>query len=271
MTGVLTVYGWELRKLAAQMRSRVIVAVCLIGPFIFDVALGFQDRLPKDQVFGRYLHDSGFATPLLILGFASVWLFPLITAIVAGDMFASEDHYGTLKTILTRSRSRAEIFAGKTLASLTFGLSAVCLLAVSSVVAGAVLVGTDPLVGLSGVVIAPHDAVRIIFESWANALLPVTGFTALAIMLSVLTRNSAIGVVGPVVIAMLMQMYSFLNGADPVRHLMLVNPFNAWHGLLHSPAYHTQIVQSALVSAAYTIAALAVAYSSFRRRDVAGG
>ena len=44
-------------------------------------------------------------------------MFPLITALVAGDIVASEDHNGTLKTILTRSLERSQIFTGKTLAA----------------------------------------------------------------------------------------------------------------------------------------------------------
>ena len=48
----------------------------------------------------------------------SIWAFPLLTALVAGDIVASESQNGTLKTILTRSRNRGEIYAGKVLASL---------------------------------------------------------------------------------------------------------------------------------------------------------
>ena len=52
----------------------------------------------------------------MLLLFGSVWMFPLITALVAGDIVAAEDHNGTLKTILTRSLERGQIFAGKALA-----------------------------------------------------------------------------------------------------------------------------------------------------------
>ena len=45
---------------------------------------------PNDVPFGRYVRDSGLATPLVLLLFGSIWLFPLITALVAGDIVASE-------------------------------------------------------------------------------------------------------------------------------------------------------------------------------------
>ena len=53
----------------------------------------------------------------MLLLFGSIWMFPLITALVAGDIVAAEDHNGTLKTILTRSVERGQIFAGKALAA----------------------------------------------------------------------------------------------------------------------------------------------------------
>ena len=52
---------------------------------------------------------------LLVLGFATQWLLPLLTAIVAGDIFASEDQHGTWKTVLTRSASRSQLFWAKML------------------------------------------------------------------------------------------------------------------------------------------------------------
>ena len=45
---------------------------------------------------------------------------------MAGDIFSSEDHFGTWKTVLTRSRGRGELFAGKVLAALTFALALGC-------------------------------------------------------------------------------------------------------------------------------------------------
>ena len=59
------------------------------------------------------MRESGLAIPLVGLFFGSIWFFPLITSLVAGDIVAAEDGNGTLKTILTRSVERWQIFAGK--------------------------------------------------------------------------------------------------------------------------------------------------------------
>jgi ABC-2 type transport system permease protein len=115
-------------KLAAQRRARITLALCLIAPIIIVLALKGQTPPPKDSLFGRHIHDSGYAMPLLMLGFAGQWVLPLLTALVAGDIFASEDHHGTWKTVLTRSASRTQLFWAKTITAMSFAVAVPLLL-----------------------------------------------------------------------------------------------------------------------------------------------
>jgi ABC-2 type transport system permease protein len=78
---------------------------------------------------------------LIVLGFAGLWAVPVLASLAGGDLFSAEDRYGTWAAILTRSRSRAELFAGKTLAASSFSLAAVIVLAASSVAAGTLVIG----------------------------------------------------------------------------------------------------------------------------------
>ena len=117
-----------------------------------------QASVPSDTLFGRAVTESGFAVPLVVLGFAALWAFPVLTSVVGGDLFSAEDRYGTWSTLLTRSRSRAEIFAGKVVTALGFSVLAVSVLATSSVAAGVSIVGRQPLINLSGVLMPPAAA-----------------------------------------------------------------------------------------------------------------
>src|SRR6516165_899047 len=126
--GVLTVYRWELTKLRYQKRTYLGLGAAAIVPILFVVALHFRhDRHGGDFAFSSYLTRSGLAVPLVLMLFGAVWMFPLITALVAGDIFASEDHNGTLKTIFTRSLERWQIFGGKTFAAATYAVFAILL------------------------------------------------------------------------------------------------------------------------------------------------
>ncbi len=243
----------------------------LVAPVIVTIVVKGQQRPPKDTLFGRHVHDSGFGMALFALAFATQWVLPFLTAIVAGDIFASEDHLGTWKTVLTRSVSRAQVFVAKCVTACLFATTVLVVLAASTIASGVLLVGHQPLTGLSGQLIPATTALWLVGASWATVLPPLIAFTAIAIVLSVLSRNPAVGIVGAIVLGLASQMISWLGGIDPVRRLLPSTPFEAWHGLLTQQRFTGLVTQGLWVSAAWTAACLAAAYLSFRRRDITGG
>src|SRR5262245_12283720 len=104
--GVFAVMGVERSKLAAQVKVHVLLAICVIAPLAFAISMRVQSSLPTDTLFGRAANESGFAASLVLLGFAGLWVFPVLTGVVGGDLFSAEDRYGTWATVLTRSRNR---------------------------------------------------------------------------------------------------------------------------------------------------------------------
>src|SRR5262245_66044709 len=94
------VAGAEWSKIAAQAKVRLVLAACLAGPFGFAAAMRLQSSVPADTLFGRAVMESGFAIPLVVLGFAGLWAFPAMTSVVGGDLFSAEDRYGTWAAVL---------------------------------------------------------------------------------------------------------------------------------------------------------------------------
>ncbi len=268
--GALRVAGVECTKLGAQTRVRLIAASCLVGPLAFAWAMRAQSSVPEDTLFGRGVKESGFATPLVVLGFAALWAFPVLASVVGGDVFSAEDRHKTWATVLTRSRSRGEVFAGKTLTALAFAVLALACLAASSVAAGVLVIGAQPLVDLSGVLLTPGGALARVLLAWATVLPPVLGFSALAILVSVATRSSAAGIGLPVVAGLLMQLYSYVDGPVIVRQLLITTAFDAWHGLLAEHPYYRPLVYGTAVSCGYLAICLVVAYRLLDSRDVGG-
>jgi ABC-2 type transport system permease protein len=268
-----TVYAWELRKLRFQKRTYLGLGAAVLVPIIFVVATSVQGRQggPEDVAFGRYIHDSGLAIPLVLLLFGAVWMYPLITALVAGDIFASEDHNGTLKTILTRSLERQQIFLGKALAAATYAITAILLSGVVAIVAGCIESGFNPLTSLSGTEVSAAKALGLVFASLGFYLIPVLAITCIGLLLSVVTRNSAAAVVGTLMFSLLIQLIGILPGLQGLGPYLLSTQFNAWQGLLRTPVDWTPIVRSLWVCALYAVPALLGAFVAFLRRDVAGG
>jgi ABC-2 type transport system permease protein len=264
------VLAWELEKLCAQTRVRIAFIACLLGPFAFAVALTLTDSVPADTLFGRWVGDSGLAIPLVVLGFAASWGFPILTCLVAGDIFASEDVGGTWPILLTRSCGRGTLFTGKVLATFVYVVAALVVLGVSSLAAGLVVAGRQPLVGLSGNLIQPGHAAGLVLLSWLSVVPPCLAFAALGMLLSVLTRNSVASVVGAVVLGMGMQFGTLVDGIGVLRDLMLGTHFLAWHVLFMEPYDAGPIRVSSIVSLGYAVVCLTIAWLVLRCRDMTG-
>lgn len=262
---------FELRKLAAQWRTRCVLVGALVAPLPIALAIHAQGNPPKDTLFGRYATTNGFALALLVLGYAAQWVLPLLTAIVAGDIFASEDHHGTWKTILTRSVSRTSVFWAKTVAAVGFGVLAVLVLGASTIVTSVLVGGHGSLTGLTGQLIPASEAWRLAAYSWLNAVPPVIAFTALAILLSAWSRNAAIGIAGPVVLGFVLQLVGAMSGAESLRPYLPSTAFEAWHGFLTAPQFFGPLVHGLIASAVWTVLALALSWTIVRRRDITGG
>ena len=271
MSPFAAVYRVESRKLLAQTRVRALLLFLLVVPWIYIGLILHQDRLPLETLYGRYLKDTGYATPLAILVYASQWVLPLIAALLAGDVFSSEDQLGTLKTILTRSVGRTAVFWGKLAAVFSFTVLAIVLVAASATLAGVISVGNDPLVDIGGHLRTASSAAGLVAISWATVVVPTLAFGAIAMMVSIITRSSVLGVIVPVVIGLVMQLYTFLNAWDTVRHLLLGWTMSAWRGVMDSPAYYAPLARGLVVSGLYLVIATTIAFAVFRRRDVAGG
>jgi len=268
--GAARIYRWEIAKLLAQKRTYLGLGAAMIVPVIFVVVLQLQSGGPNDVPLGRYIRDSGIVTPLVVLLFMSIWGFPLITALVAGDIVASETHNGTLKTILTRSRERGQVFAGKAMATLTYTFAIVVLMGVVGVVAGSAAFGFHSFTSLSGTPVSAGRGLGLMFASLLVYVLPLAGIAAFGLLLSTVTRNSAASVVGTLMFALFMQLLGVLPGTQAIRPYLLGTQFDAWHGFLRTPADWTPVIRAIWLSALYIVLPTIAAYLVFLRRDVAG-
>ncbi|MGW1982611.1 ABC transporter permease [Streptomyces collinus] len=263
-------YRFEMFKLVAQWRIRLLVLACWLTPGLFVAAVGGQSTLPVDTLFGRWMHATGWAGPLVTLGFAGTWALPLLTSVVAGDVFASEDRLGTWRHLLVVVRSPARIFAAKALASLTVLLLLVAGLACSSAAGGLLAVGNQPLVGLDGHLLAPGDAAAKVLLAWLCALAPTLALAAIGLLGSVTLGRSPMGLLVPAVVALAMQLAQMLPLPADVRLALPGYAFIAWNGLFTGPVQLGPLLIGVAVSLVWAAVATAAAYVLFVRRDFTG-
>jgi ABC-2 type transport system permease protein len=260
-------YRFELVKLVSQWRIRLLVLACWIAPALFVAAVSQQSSLPSDTLFGRWMHATGWAGSLVVLGFAGTWALPLLTSVVAGDVFAAEDRLGTWRHLLVAVRSPRRIFVAKALASLTVILLMVAGLACSSAAGGVVAVGNHPLVGLDGHLLTPGDAAGRVMLAWVCVLAPTVALAAIGLLGSVALGRSPMGLLLPALVALVMQLAQMLPLPVAVRLALPGYAFIAWNGLFTSPEQIGPLLIGIAVSLVWAVTATALAYLLFLRRD----
>ncbi|WBO68452.1 ABC transporter permease [Streptomyces camelliae] len=260
-------YRFELVKLVSQWRIRLLVLACWIASALFVAGVSQQSTLPSDTLFGRWMLATGWAGPLVILGFSGTWALPLLTSVAAGDVFAAEDRLGTWRHLLVAVRSPRRIFVAKALASLTVILLLVLGLAASSTIGGLLAIGSHPLVGLDGHLLSPGDAAGKVLLAWLSVLAPTLALAGIGLLGSVALGRSPMGLLLPAVVALAMQLAQMLPLPVTVRLALPSWAFIAWNGLFTSPAQLGPLVIGIVVSLAWAVTATTLAYLLFLRRD----
>lgn len=260
-------YRFELVKLFAAWRIRLLVLACWIAPALFVAAVSEQSSLPVDTLFGRWMNATGWAGPLVMLGFAGTYALPLLTSVVAGDVFASEDRLGTWRHLLVAVRSTRRIFVAKALASLTVVLVLVAGMAISGAVGGVLAAGSRPLPGLDGHLLTPGDAALQVTLAWVCVLAPTLALGAIGLLGSVAWGRSPMGLLLPAVVALVMALAQLLPLPVAVRLALPSYAFIAWNGLFTDPGQLGPLLIGVGVSLAWAVAATVPAYLLFVRRD----
>jgi ABC-2 type transport system permease protein len=266
---VARVYRFELVKLLSQWRIRLLLLVCWIVPAVFVGMMTQQSSLPADTLFGRWMHATGWAGSLVVLGFSGSWALPLVTSVVAGDVFSSEDRLGTWRHLLVAVRSPRRIFAAKALASLSVVVLVVTGLAVSSISGGLAAVGDRPLVGIDGHLLAPANAAGKVALAWACVLAPTLALAGLGLIGSIALGRSPIGLLVPALVALAMQVAQMAPLPVSVRVALPGYAFVAWSGLFGSPIQVAPLLISVGMSLVWAVVATGLAYRLFVRRDFA--
>ena len=281
-------YGWEIRKLVAQRRTLTGLVVAVLIPAAFAIGLAVNPAKPPakgepvdpDVFIALAYNTSGLVLPLISLLFSSLVLVPLLCALVAGDIVATEDGNQTLKTVLTRSTSRLRLLGAKMAATATYVLVLLVLFGVSGTLIGALAGGAKPVplggvpLGATGFTLGASEIpvssmlarIALAIAVYAGPLLAVSAW---GFALSTLTRNSGGAIVGMLVFSFANQIIGFLPGIpEGVTRWLLTDQFTAWQTVLGTSIDTGPIWHGLLVSVLYGVPPLLVSAWSFARRDV---
>jgi len=263
------VLSLELRKLRALRRTYLGLAGAAAIPIILLIALETGDGGPPDEVpFARSVEGVGLAVPLFSLAFATFFLLPLLASLVAGDAISGETSGGTLKTILTRSVTRPQVFRAKLLAAAVYTVALLMVQFAVGAVAGSAVLGTDPLPTLSGTEVGFGRGLLAAALAALFASITVFALASFSLLLSATTLNTVAAIGGTVILIVVLQVAAQFESLEGLQPYLVTEQANAWFGILRDPVDWDALLRSVVVDVCWAAPCLAGAYLVFTRRDV---
>jgi ABC-2 type transport system permease protein len=216
----------ELYKISKRSRTYIafaaITAIVAIFQFAFKADGGSYMNMMLQSAQDTFDMDKGKAINgyfmcYIILNTLLIQI-PILVALVAGDAISGEANMGTLRLLLTKPISRAQIILVKFAASFIYTIGLLIWMAVMALFVSILIFGTDDMLIFRSkgdesqiLQITSDDIMWRYFAAFGYAAVALTVIAALAILLSVFAENSIGPIIATVCIVIVCTIISNIN------------------------------------------------------------
>ncbi|MEI7993125.1 MAG: ABC transporter permease subunit [Actinomycetota bacterium] len=273
----------ELFKQLRRPRTWIVLGVVAVLSVGLTTVIGLSRPADPERV-GDWLsvttNTSGLTMPVIAMTAMTIFLFPLVVAIFAGECIAGEAAWGSLRYLLIHPTSRGRVLTAKALVAGTFSIVAVVIAVVVSLVTGVIAFGWHPLpvtdlqhstpFYLAFTTFSPGEALGRIGIAVALVVASLFSTFGFSLLLSTLTTRPFSAVAGGVGLSLFSRAFDNIPGFAALRPGLPVtnDGANVWTGLFTRPSQTGGISHELLIQAAYGAACLAAAWWQLARRDV---
>jgi ABC-2 type transport system permease protein len=283
----------EIYKIFKRPRTYIAFAVIAAIILLIQIALKFGGQeyvglmmsglnesfeVPTEQVLNGYL------VCFIILNLLLIHV-PILVALVAGDMIAGEANMGTLRLLISKPVSRAELLIVKFTASLVYTFLLLLWMALFSLFLSMLIFGTNSLfvareLGVN--IISESDVLWRYLAGFAFAAIALTTVAALAFMFSVFADNSIGPIVATVCVIIVFTILTQMQIPfydETVKPYLFTTHMLGWKGFFYvkgkdgvtvegSIENFSAIVKSAAILLAYAALFVATSIWYFRRKNI---
>ncbi len=275
----MSVLSIELFKIYRRKRSYIgFLAVLALVMLVFlgfyyegEEMFGFITKNLENSFIlqGNILNGNLFAYLVL----KSLWVhFPILVALVTGDLISGEAQSGTLRLILSRPVSRTQLITAKFFAAIIYVSSLVLFMALLSIILGYLFFGTgDLMIILNEVNVFNADDVpwRLV-SAYLFGILSMSTIAALSVFLSAVTGNSLAAILGTIALVIVLTFVSLFN----IPFLNLIKPFlftsytSSWQFFFEYGHQLTLILRDLGILVLHIVLFYAITLFYFRKKDI---
>jgi ABC-2 type transport system permease protein len=216
----------ELYKISKRSRTYIsfaaVTAIVAIFQFAFKADGGSYMNMMLQSAQDSFDIDkskaiNGYFMCYIILNTLLIQI-PILVALVAGDAISGEANMGTLRLLLTKPISRAQIILVKFTASFIYTIALLLWMAIMALFVSILIFGTDDMLIFRSkgeesqiLQITSDDIMWRYFAAFGYAAVALTVIAALAILLSVFAENSIGPIIATVCIVIVCTIISNIN------------------------------------------------------------
>ncbi|MEI6363218.1 MAG: ABC transporter permease subunit [Actinomycetes bacterium] len=259
----------ELRLVVGRRRNQAGLLVLASVPVLIAIALKVsQPRPGRGPDFMSAATSNGIFVALTALTIELGLFLPLAVATLSGDTIAGEANIGTLRYLLTVPVHRTRLLAIKYVSLVIGGFIGVIVVAVTGLVIGGILFGLGPATLLSGNQIPLAEALGRLAITVVYLGLCLAGLAAIGLFISTLTEQPIGAMIAITVVSTAMWILDGIPQVDWLHPYLLVHYWPAFADLFRDPMFFDQMRQGLLLTLAYVIVFLALAWARFSQKDI---
>lgn len=261
----------EFAKQVPRLQTCAIVAVLagipVLLPVIFSVGSGGGEH---GGGFVGLARESGLNMAILTLDHMAPTVFLGVGAILAGSVVAEEASWGTLGYLLVRPVSRGRLLASKLAVAGALTLAGVTLAVAIAALAGLVAFGWQTVETPSNGTLSPGGALAGLVVATPYMAWNLAGIMSIACYVSTRSNSPLYAAATAFGVAVIAQILDSFSAVGDARVVLPTHYWTAWQDLIASSPEWGDMARGVLLQAVYVILFLALAFWSFRRRDILG-
>ncbi|HEU5357460.1 MAG TPA: ABC transporter permease [Actinocrinis sp.] len=288
----------ELLRMVRRPRTWMNLIMLCALPIIVAVFLAVTNLVPapgQGPAFLSAVLSDGSLYPAAGLAIVLPVFLPVSVAVLSGDGVAGEAGTGMLRYLLTRPVARTRLLTAKLVGTMTFVVTAVVLVAVTSYITGVLAFGSNGLkpvsssstsgavssattgvsigtvsTSLSGTPLGTGQLILRVAYGIGYISVSMLGVAAIALFLSTLTDSALGAALGALAVLVTSEVLATLDAAGSVKPYLPTNYWLAWIDLFRDPILWHNVVRGLGIQGIYAAVFLGLAWANFSTKDVTG-
>ncbi|MFE9725602.1 ABC transporter permease [Streptomyces sp. NPDC005794] len=193
---------------------------------------------------------------------------PMAVGVIAGDSVAGEASGGTLRYLLVAPAGRTRLLLAKYASVLVFCLIATLVVAVSGLVAGALLFPVGEVTTISGTRIGFGEGLLRAGLIAVAVAVSLIGFAALGLFVSTLTNSGIAAMAATVGVLITVQILDTMPQLGGIHPYLFPHYWLSFTDLLREPVYWDEMARNLGLQALYAAVFGSAAWARFTTRDI---